>query len=182
MTGIVDFALSKAKTTLMLAVLIVVAGSYARQEIPIAASPNIQLPFVSVAVFLDGASPSDGSRLVAKPLENRLRTVPGVKTIRATSSLSNIRIFLEFEVGYDIDKAIVDTKQAVEEVKFNLPQEAEDPQINEYSNANFPVMNLSIIGASSLRQKVFYARELKDRLEKIEEVLETEVIGSQSIF
>ena len=178
MTGIVDFALSKAKTTLMLAVLIVVAGSYARQEIPIAASPNIQLPFVSVAVFLDGASPSDGSRLVAKPLENRLRTVPGVKTIRATSSLSNIRIFLEFEVGYDIDKAIVDTKQAVEEVKFNLPQEAEDPQINEYSNANFPVMNLSIIGASSLRQKVFYARELKDRLEKIEEVLETEVIGS----
>ena len=178
MTGIVDFALSKAKTTLMLAVLIVVAGSYARQEIPIAASPNIQLPFVSVAVFLDGASPSDGSRLVAKPLENRLRTVPGVKTIRATSSLSNIRIFLEFEVGYDIDKAIVDTKQAVEEVKFNLPQEAEDPQINEYSNANFPVMNLSVIGASSLRQKVFYARELKDRLEKIEEVLETEVIGS----
>ena len=178
MTGIVDFDLSKAKTTLMLAVLIVVAGSYARQEIPIAASPNIQLPFVSVAVFLDGASPSDGSRLVAKPLENRLRTVPGVKTIRATSSLSNIRIFLEFEVGYDIDKAIVDTKQAVEEVKFNLPQEAEDPQINEYSNANFPVMNLSIIGASSLRQKVFYARELKDRLEKIEEVLETEVIGS----
>ena len=178
MTGIVDFALSKAKTTLMIAVLIVVAGSYARQEIPIAASPNIQLPFVSVAVFLDGASPSDGSRLVAKPLENRLRTVPGVKTIRATSSLSNIRIFLEFEVGYDIDKAIVDTKQAVEEVKFNLPQEAEDPQINEYSNANFPVMNLSVIGASSLRQKVFYARELKDRLEKIEEVLETEVIGS----
>ena len=133
MTGIVDFALSKAKTTLMIAVLIVVAGSYARQEIPIAASPNIQLPFVSVAVFLDGASPSDGSRLVAKPLENRLRTVPGVKTIRATSSLSNIRIFLEFDVGYDIDKAIVDTKLAVEEVKFNLPQEAEDPQINEYS-------------------------------------------------
>ena len=132
MTGIIDFALSKAKTTLMIAVLIVIAGSYARQEIPIAASPNIQLPFVSVAVFLDGASPSDGSRLVAKPLENRLRTVPGVKTIRATSSLSNVRIFLEFEVGYDIDKAIVDTKQAVEEVKFNLPQEAEDPQIKCY--------------------------------------------------
>ena len=48
MTKIIDFALSRAKTTMMLAVLIVVAGSYARQEIPIAASPNIQLPFVSV--------------------------------------------------------------------------------------------------------------------------------------
>jgi multidrug efflux pump len=75
MTKIIDFALSRAKTTMMLAVLIVVAGSYARQEIPIAASPNIQLPFVSVSVFLDGASPSDGSRLVAKPLENRLNLI-----------------------------------------------------------------------------------------------------------
>ena len=178
MTKIIDFALSRAKTTMMLAVLIVVAGSYARQEIPIAASPNIQLPFVSVSVFLDGASPSDGSRLVAKPLENRLKTVSGVKNISATSSLSFVRIFMEFDVGYDIDKALVDTKQAVEEVKFNLPQEAEDPQIREYSNANFPVMSLSIIGTSSLRQKVFFARELKDRIEKIEEVLETEVIGS----
>ncbi len=178
MTKIIDFALSKAKTTLMIAVLIIFAGANARQEIPIAASPNIQLPFVSVSVFLDGASPADGSRLVIKPLENRLLTVPGVKNIFASSSLSYIRIFLEFEVGYDIDKALVDTKQAVEEVKFNLPKEAEDPQINEYSNANFPVMNLSVIGKSSLRQKVFYARELKDKIEAIEEVLETEVIGS----
>ena len=162
----------------MIALLILIAGSYARQEIPIAASPNIQLPFVSVSVFLDGASPSDGSRLVAKPLENRLKNVSGVKNISAASSLSFVRIFMEFEVGYDIDKALVDTKQAVEEVKFNLPQEAEDPQIREYSNANFPVMSLSVIGTSSLRQKVFFARELKDRIEKIEEVLETEVIGS----
>ena len=178
MTKIIDFALSRAKTTLMIALLILIAGSYARQEIPIAASPNIQLPFVSVSVFLDGASPSDGSRLVAKPLENRLKNVSGVKNISAASSLSFVRIFMEFEVGYDIDKALVDTKQAVEEVKFNLPQEAEDPQIREYSNANFPVMSLSVIGTSSLRQKVFFARELKDRIEKIEEVLETEVIGS----
>ena len=178
MTKIIDFALSRAKTTLMIALLILIAGSYARQEIPIAASPNIQLPFVSVSVFLDGASPSDGSRLVAKPLENRLKNVSGVKNISAASSLSFVRLFMEFEVGYDIDKALVDTKQAVEEVKFNLPQEAEDPQIREYSNANFPVMSLSVIGTSSLRQKVFFAKELKDRIEKIEEVLETEVIGS----
>ena len=178
MTKIIDFALSRAKTTLMIALLILIAGSYARQEIPIAASPNIQLPFVSVSVFLDGASPSDGSRLVAKPLENRLKNVSGVKNISAASSLSFVRLFMEFEVGYDIDKALVDTKQAVEEVKFNLPQEAEDPQIREYSNANFPVMSLSVIGTSSLRQKVYFARELKDRIEKIEEVLETEVIGS----
>tara|TARA_B110000881_G_scaffold134016_1_gene117866 strand:+ start:381 stop:626 length:246 start_codon:yes stop_codon:yes gene_type:complete len=79
MTRIIDFALAKAKTTMMIALMLVVAGSYARQEIPIAASPNIQLPFISVSVFLDGASPTDTSRLIARPLENRLKTVTGIK-------------------------------------------------------------------------------------------------------
>ena len=84
MTRIIDFALSKAKTTLMIAFMIIIAGSYARQEISIAASPNVQLPFISVSVYLDGASPSDTSRLIAKPLENRLMTVSGVKSISSS--------------------------------------------------------------------------------------------------
>ena len=65
------------------------------------------------------------------------------------------------------DKALVDVKQGVEEIKYQLPLEAEDPQIQEYSEASFPVMNISIVGGSSVRQKVFYARELKDLIEPI---------------
>ena len=158
--------------------MVIIAGSYARQEIPIAASPNVQLPFITVSVFLDGASPSDTSRLIARPLENRLKTVTGVKNIRSTSYLSYARIFLEFEVGFDIDQALVDVKQGVEEIKYQLPMEAEDPQIQEYSEASFPVMNISIVGGSSVRQKVFYAKELKDKIEPIEQILEIRVTGA----
>ena len=178
MIQIIDFAIKKAKTTLLIAFMVIIAGSYARQEIPIAASPNVQLPFISVSVFLDGASPGDTSRLIARPLENRLKTVTGVKSIRSTSYLSYARIFLEFEVGFDIDKALVDIKQGVEEIKYQLPQEAEDPQIQEYSEASFPVMNISIIGGTSVRQKVFYARELKDKIEPIEQILEVRLTGA----
>ena len=141
MTRIIDFALAKAKTTMMIALMVVIAGSYARQEIPVAASPNVQLPFISVSVFLDGASPSDTSRLIARPLENRLKNVTGVKNIRSTSSLSFARIFLEFEVGFDMDQALVDIKQGVEETKYELPREAEDPQISEsvsYTHLTLP--------------------------------------------
>ena len=178
MIQIIDFAIKKAKTTLLIAFMVIIAGSYARQEIPIAASPNVQLPFISVSVFLDGASPGDTSRLIARPLENILKTVTGVKSIRSTSYLSYARIFLEFEVGFDIDKALVDIKQGVEEIKYQLPQEAEDPQIQEYSEASFPVMNISIVGGTSVRQKVFYARELKDKIEPIEQILEVRLTGA----
>ena len=165
MTSIVDFALNKAKTTLTIAFLIVIAGTFARQDIPISASPNVQLPFLSISVYLDGASPADTSRLIAKPLENRLKSVPGLKNVSSTSSLSYSRVFTEFEVGYDMDKALIDVKQAVEETKFELPREAEDPIVSEYNEASFPLMNVSIVGNSSIRQKVFYARDLKDKIE-----------------
>ena len=178
MTSIVDFALQKSKTTLTIAFLIVIAGSFARQAIPISASPNVQLPFLSISVYLDGASPNDTSRLIAKPLENRLRTVPGLKNVSSTSSLSYSRIFTEFEVGYDMEKALVDVKQAVEETKFELPREAEDPVVNEYNESSFPVMNISVVGSGSIRQKVFYARDLKDKIEALEEILQAEMAGA----
>ena len=50
--------------------------------IPVAADPSITLPFVSVSIFLDGASPEDASRLIAKPVENRLRSVAGAKQVK----------------------------------------------------------------------------------------------------
>jgi len=178
MIKIIDFALKKAKTTLLIAFMVIIGGFFARQEIPIAASPSVQLPFITVSVYLDGASPGDASRLIARPLENRLKSVNGVKSIRSTSYLSYARIFLEFEVGFDIDQALVDVKQGVEEVKYQLPLEAEDPQIEEYSEASFPVMNISIVGGSSVRQKVFYSRELKDKIEPIEQILQVTMTGA----
>ena len=137
MTRVIDFALSKAKTTLMIAFMIIIAGSYARQEISIAASPNVQLPFISVSVFLEGASPEDGSRLIARPLGNNLRSVEGVKNISSYSTLGITRMIVEFEIQHNMNEAIIDIQQSIEEVKSELPLDAEDPQIQEYSERSF---------------------------------------------
>ena len=177
MNKIVDFALSKTRTTLAIAILVLIAGSYSRSMIPVAADPSITLPFVSVSIFLDGASPEDASRLIAKPVENRLRSVAGAKEVSSSSSSSYARIITEFEVGYSIDTALRDIKQAIEEVKFKLPPEAEDPQIREYSFVD-SIMNVSVVGDGLLRQKVFYARELQDKIEAIDQVLTTELSGA----
>lgn len=178
MDRIVDFALSKAKTTLTIALVIILAGAYARQEIQISSRPNIQLPFISVTVFLEGASPDDGARLIAKPLENNLRSVEGIKHINTNSSLGVTRVILEFDIQYDMTKALVDVKQSVEEVKSELPKEAEDPQIEEYSESSFPVMTISLIGDGSLRQKIFFAEELKDELESIDGIYQADIFAA----
>ena len=178
MTGIIDFALSKAKTTIVIAVLVLLAGSYARQEIQVSSSPNIQLPFISVSVFLEGASPEDGSRLIARPLENNLRSVQGVKNISSYSTLGITRMIVEFEIQQDMNEAIIDIQQAIEEVKSELPLGAEDPQIQEYSERSFPAMTISLQGDGSLREKIYFAEEMKDMLESIDGIYEANLVAA----
>ena len=61
---------------------------------------------------------------------------------------------------------------------MNFLEKLKIPQISEYSEASFPVMNISIIGNSSVRQKVFYAKELKDKVESLEEILQANLSGA----
>jgi multidrug efflux pump len=178
MTKIIDFALSKAKTIIVIAVLVLLAGSYARQEIQVSSSPNIQLPFISVSVFLEGASPEDGSRLIARPLENNLRSVQGVKNISSYSTLGITRMIVEFEIAHDMNDALIDIQQSIEEVKSELPLGAEDPQIQEYSERSFPAMTISLQGEGSLRQKIYFAEEMKDMLESIDGIYEANLVAA----
>ena len=178
MTKIIDFALTKAKTIIVIAVLVLLAGSYARQEIQVSSSPNIQLPFISVSVFLEGASPEDGSRLIARPLENNLRSVQGVKNISSYSTLGMTRMIVEFEIAHDMNDALIDIQQSIEEVKSELPLGAEDPQIQEYSERSFPAMTISLQGEGSLRQKIYFAEEMKDILESIDGIYEANLVAA----
>ena len=70
--GIVQTAVSKFRTTILIMIFLIIMGIMGRSAMPVASNPNITFPWVTVSVFLEGASPEDMARLVAKPIENRL--------------------------------------------------------------------------------------------------------------
>ena len=86
--GIVSTAVGKFRTTLLIMVFLVIMGSLGRAAMPIASNPNITFPWVFVSVFLEGASPEDMSRLVAKPMENKFLRLEGAEEVRSTNSQS----------------------------------------------------------------------------------------------
>ena len=125
--GIVSTAVGKFRTTLLIMVFLVIMGSLGRAAMPIASNPNITFPWVFVSVFLEGASPEDMSRLVAKPMENRFLRLEGAEEVRSTNSQSFTTLQIQYDVDFDIDQAILDVERAVSEVRNQLPPEAEDP-------------------------------------------------------
>ena len=143
--GIVKTAVSKFRTTLLVMIFLIIMGMFGRAAMPIASNPNIQFPFVNISVFLEGASPEDMARIVAKPLENRFLRLEGQEQVRSTNTQSFTNLTIQYDVDYDMDQAILDVERAIGEVRNQLPPEANDPIVRERSDNDWPILILSLI-------------------------------------
>ena len=86
MNAIIDAAISRAKTTVLVLLMVVLAGLAARAAIPVASEPNIQVPFFVVTIIHEGISPEDAERLLVMPLEIEVRSLEGIKEFKAYAS------------------------------------------------------------------------------------------------
>ena len=77
---------------------------------PKATEPDINFPGAYVGVGYEWVSPEDSERLLAKPLENALRTISGVTDIRSISQTGYSAVVVEFDQDADIDEALYDER------------------------------------------------------------------------
>ena len=175
--GIVSSAVGKFRTTLLIMLFCIIAGVLGRTSMPIASNPNVTFPWVNIAVFLEGASPEDMARLVAKPLENRMLRLEGQEEVFSVNSQSFTYVRIKYDVDYDIDQAVLDVERAVSEVRNQLPPEAEDPRVMEFADNDQPILVYSVYGFANLRSGFVIAKDIQERLEKIPGILEIKIDG-----
>jgi len=179
MNALIDAALSRSRTVLATLALVLIAGLYAYINIPREADPDIALPFVMVNVFHEGISPEDSERLLVKPIESELRAIPGIEEITATASENSATIVIEFATNIDIKDALADVRDKVDIAKAELPEDAEEPVIEEMNFSNFPIVVVSISGDISERALLHLAQDLQDDIEAIPAVLEAPLVGTR---
>ncbi|KZX62588.1 acriflavin resistance protein [Vibrio sp. HI00D65] len=180
MYSIIDAALSSARTMLSLLVLILVAGVITYITIPKESSPDITIPIIYVSVGHQGISPTDAERLLVRPIEQELRSIEGVKEMNSTAAEGHASVVLEFNVGVDLTKAMADVRDAVELAKPKLPEDSDEPTVNEVTLASEePVLSVVLFGTVPERTIVQIARELGDKLESYRQILEVDIAGDR---
>jgi multidrug efflux pump len=179
MNALIDAALSRSRTVIALLVLILITGTFAYVDIPKESDPDINIPIIYVNVVLSGISPEDSERLLIRPLEQELRTVEGVKEMRSNAFQGGANVILEFEAGFDVDAALNDVRDKVDDAKPDLPEEAEDPTVNEVNFSLFPIILVTLSGEVPERTLRRLARDLQDRIESISSVLEATIPGDR---
>ena len=178
MNALIEWAINRSRTTLLLLFMILLAGTAARIAIPIEAEPRIEVPFFVIMIIHEGITPEDSERLLVLPIEAELRSVEGIKEIQTFGSEGSATITVEFDAEFDLNKAGVDVREAVDRAKPKIPGTAEEPLVLEMNTDDRPIIQINLIGDEvPERMKYTLAVTLKDRLKAIPQVLDATLGG-----
>jgi multidrug efflux pump len=180
MNNIIFAALTRTRSVLMIFVLLMIAGAVTYATIPKESNPDVPIPVIYVSIVHDGISPEDAERMLVKPMERELRSIDGLKEMKATAGEGFANITLEFIAGLDSASALADVRDKVTVARAKLPSETEEPTIHEVTMAGQQAaITVVLSGPVSERALVTVARELKNRLEGLSQVLEVEMGGDR---
>ena len=179
MKAVIDAAIDRSRTVLMALALILIAGTVAYISIPKESDPDVNIPIIYVGMKHDGISPEDGERLLVWPMEQELRSIEGIKEMRSTATEGYASVLLEFDAGFDADLALADVREKVDVVKAELPQETDEPTVNEVNVSLFPVIVIMLSGEMPERTLLRLAHDLQDVLEGLPGVLAANIVGNR---
>jgi len=179
MGQIINAAITHARAVLSIFVLLIISGTYAYMAIPKESSPDIDIPQIYVSMYLEGISPDDAERLLLRPIEQEVTTIEGIKEMRSTAYQGGGFVLLEFQAGFNKDKALDDVQKAVDQARPDLPADVEEPKVTEVNFSLFPVLVVTLSGQVPERTLVKLSRDLQDRIEAIPSVLEAGIAGDR---
>ncbi|MDW0115916.1 efflux RND transporter permease subunit [Sporosarcina thermotolerans] len=154
-----NFSIRRPVFTIVTMLLVIILGTVSFFKIPVTLIPELNPPVAVVVTNYPGASSTEVSEKLTKPLEASLSTSPGLKSMQSSSQEGANFILLMFDWSTKIDDVQLDIMQRIDQVP--VPEGAKAPRFMKFDPAQFPVIQLS------LRTNAEGAdiRELSERLE-----------------
>jgi len=153
------FILRPVATTLIMAALLV-TGLLAYRLLPVSALPQVDYPTIQITTLYPGASPRVMTALVTSPLERQFGQMPGLVSMRSSSSGGSSVITLQFDLNLALDVAEQEVQAAINAASNLLPNDLPAPPIYHKVNpADAPVLSLAV---TSPTLPLYQVRDLID--------------------
>ncbi len=119
--NIIQRAINYPVTTAVVVILIVLFGILSLTRIPIQLTPDVEDPEVTVETIWPGGSPQEVEREIVEPQEEQLKSLEGLVNMESSSSDSRASIVLTFQVGTDVDAALLKVSNRLDQVPSYPP-------------------------------------------------------------
>jgi multidrug efflux pump subunit AcrB len=164
----------------MVMVALCVLGLFSYQRLGVEQMPDTSAPVVSIDVRYPGASPLAVESEIAKPLEDALNGLAGVKTIRSSSYEGDCVTVAEFGLGADMTRATQEVRDRVAAVQAGFNRDVKAPVVTRFEGDNAqPVVVLALMaGDRGARELSLIAdQQIRKRLTSIDGVAQVTAVG-----
>jgi HAE1 family hydrophobic/amphiphilic exporter-1 len=173
-------AVARPVTTGMFFLAVTVLGLISLSRLAVDQLPDVVRPSVSVITTYEGAAPEIVERTVTDRMEKALATIDGVTEVRSSSNEESSSVTVDFDWGTNVDFAVLDVREKVNDTLRNLPEEIDPPRVIKYDPSDQPIMylNLTANGEMSLLALRHYADDtLRYQLQRVPGVAAVDIWG-----
>jgi hydrophobic/amphiphilic exporter-1 (mainly G- bacteria), HAE1 family len=164
-----------AVSMFFLAVILLGIISYAR--LPIDLLPDVSYPRLVVYTSMPQTSSTEVERLVTERVEAQVASTPGLERITSVSRDGVSLVTLRFGWGTNMDFAMLNVRERLDQVRQTLPVTATRPQLLRVDPDSEPIMTLSVAGADLWETKELSENVFRRRLEQLDGVAQAQVSG-----
>lgn len=134
------YSVRRPYTVVVAAVLVLVLGVISFMHMTTDLLPKMDLPYVLIATSYVGASPEEVEATVSKPLESAMATVGNVKEVNSISSENSSMVMLEFSEGANMDTALIEMNNKLNQVTASWGDEVGSPVMMKINPDMLPIM------------------------------------------
>ncbi|NNK64181.1 MAG: efflux RND transporter permease subunit [Gemmatimonadetes bacterium] len=165
-----------AVAMLFLAVILLGGISYVR--LPIDLLPDVSYPRLVVYTSYPDVAPAEVERLITERVEAEAAAVAGVERVTSVSREGVSLVTLRFAWGTDMDYAMLNVRERMDNLREALPETATRPRILRVDPESEPILTLSVAGPQDLwSTKELAETVFRRRLEQLDGVAQAAVSG-----
>src|SRR5512136_800240 len=180
---ITDLFIRRPVLAVVVNLIIVIAGLQAIRTLNIRQYPRSENASVTVSTVYVGASADLVRGFVTTPLERAIAAADGIEYMESQSTLGLSTIKVRLKLNYDATKALAEIGSKVDQVRRDLPPEAEVPVINiESADSQFASAYLSFSSDLLKQNEItdYLVRVVQPRLSAIQGVQRADVLGART--
>ncbi|MGQ4648482.1 efflux RND transporter permease subunit [Lyngbya aestuarii] len=154
------WSIKKPVPTIIMFFILGIVGLMSFGSLGIDSQPNIDIPVVTITVTQPGAGPTELETQVTKKVEDSVAGLGNIDKIRSNVNEGNSTTTIEFILGTDIDRATNDVRNALAQIRQDLPQDVNEPIVKRLEATGAPIVTYAV---SSEKLSVEELSDLVDR-------------------
>ena len=138
------WAIRNPTPSILLFVMLTVAGLIAFRGLGIQGFPDIDFPTVMVEARLPGAPPSQLENEIARPIEDAVASIDGLNHVTSRITDGAVTMVIEFDFSTRSQNAMIDVRDAISRIRATLPADLQEPVVSRVQASGMPVLTYAV--------------------------------------